>query len=138
MQVISVMAGCNNLVTEGISGRLQEKRMLLVFTIGCRTSVSTDSAVGYIFEACTIGLIVKVSSFWLVYGWTIYIYNNILKKNKKDKGIHDDECLLIKARVFTCFRNVFHDEWVNNVKLGWLPLKKQRSQVITDQSSFFF
>lgn len=42
--------------------------------------VSTASTIGYITEECTVGLIVKVSSFWLVYGWTIYIYNNILKK----------------------------------------------------------
>lgn len=42
--------------------------------------LSTESTIEYIIEACTIGLIVKVSSFWLVYGWTIYIYN--IKKNK--------------------------------------------------------
>lgn len=30
--------------------------------------LSTESTIEYITEACTIGLIVKVSSFWLVYG----------------------------------------------------------------------
>lgn len=47
----------------------------------------------------------------LVGVWMNHLYiQQHIKKNKKDKGIHDDECLLIKARVFTCFRNVFYDE----------------------------
>lgn len=33
-----------------------------------RVFLSTGSTIEYIIVACTIGLIVKVSSFWLVYG----------------------------------------------------------------------
>lgn len=64
-----------HLVTEWISEQLgniidfRKKRMLLVFSMATgHVFVSTESTIGYIIEACTIGLIVEVSSFWLVYG----------------------------------------------------------------------
>lgn len=85
----------------------EKKRMLLVFSTATgHVFVSTESTIGYIIEACTIGLIVKVSSFWLVYGWTIYIYNNILKKAK---GICDPECFCTQPHLFSCFMS-----WFNN------------------------
>ncbi len=89
LQATSVKAGCH---TSGYSVDqwatrkhywFQEKRGCSWCSVATgHVFVSTESTIEYIIEACTIGLIVKVSSFWLMYGWTIYIYNNILKKKK--------------------------------------------------------
>lgn len=82
-------------------------------------------AAGQVFEHWQCSWI----HLWSMYNWTyreglkllvgvwmnhLYIQQHIKKKKKKDKGIHDDECFLIQACVFTCFINVFYDEWVNN------------------------
>lgn len=89
LQATSVKAGCH---TSGYSVDqwatrkhywFQEKRGCSWCSVATgHVFVSTESTIEYIIDACTIGLIVKVSSFWLMYGWTIYIYNNILKKKK--------------------------------------------------------